>query len=139
MITPLPKFPPIFIADDNSDDRFLLEHRLRKAGVVNPIIKFHDGEDLVAFMENAGDAGWPACLILLDLKMPRLDGFDVLAWLHARVRFRDLPVMVITSSSHPSDRQRAIESGATEYLEKFPTEADLARVVQWATSQRCAS
>lgn len=123
------------IADDDSDDRFLLEHRLRKAGVLNPLIVFRDGEELVKFLEGleAEDCRRP-CLLLLDLKMPMIDGFDVITWLRERPRLRDLSIAVVTSSTRASDRQRAVENGVSEYLEKFPTEADLARVVHWATS-----
>lgn len=123
------------MADDDSDDRFLLEHRLRKAGALNPLIVFRDGEELVKFLESLETAaGARPCLLLLDLKMPMLDGFDVLAWLRERPRFRELPVAVITSSTRAEDRVRAMASGASEYAEKFPTEADLARIVKRASS-----
>jgi two-component system, chemotaxis family, response regulator Rcp1 len=126
---------PILIADDDSDDRFLLEHRLRTAGVQNPVIDFHDGDELVEFFEQfaANEKRCP-CLLLLDLKMPMRDGFDVLTWLRERPGFRDLPVAVITSSPRPADRQRAIESGASEYFEKFPTASELAGVVNRASA-----
>jgi len=107
---------------------------LRKAGVLNPLVIFRDGDELVKFLEGIERDGGRPCLLLLDLRMPMLDGFDVLAWLNERPRFRDLPVAVITSSMRPEDRQRVIEAGVSEYLEKFPTEADLARIVQWAAS-----
>ena len=66
--------------------------------------------------------------------MPMLDGFDVLTWLHNRTEFRELPVAVISSSSRAEDRQHAFECGATEYFEKFPTESELASVVQRASA-----
>jgi chemosensory pili system protein ChpA (sensor histidine kinase/response regulator) len=66
--------------------------------------------------------------------MPMIDGFDVITWLRERPRLRDLSIAVVTSSTRASDQQRAVENGVSEYLEKFPTEADLARVVHWATS-----
>lgn len=120
--------------DDDPDDRFLVEHRLRKAGVLNPAMVFNDGKMLVEFLEQlAGNDGRRPSLLLLDLKMPLVDGFDVLAWLRGRPEFQNLPVAVITSSTHPADRERALESGAMEYLEKFPSAADLARVVRRAS------
>lgn len=110
---------------------------MRKAGVLNPLVAFRDGKELVTFLENlaADDDGQP-CLLLLDLKMPMIDGFDVITWLHQQPRFNDLPVAVITSSTRSSDRQRVAESGVSEYLEKFPTAADLTRIAQWASSHR---
>jgi CheY-like chemotaxis protein len=57
-------------------------------------------------------------LILLDLKMPVMTGFDVLAWLQIRPEFRHIPVVVLTSSDHGPDRRKALEMGAAEYLVK---------------------
>ena len=121
--------------DDDADDRFILERRLRKAGVLNPVVVFRDGDELIAFCENLATHGGPRpCLLLLDLKMPMLDGIDVLTWLHNRTEFRDLPVTVISSSSRAEDRQHALECGAMEYFEKFPSESELASVVQRASA-----
>lgn len=134
--TTQPELFPILIADDNSDDRFLLEYRLRKAGVRNPLVGFRDGEELVLFLERVEAEDAHPCLLLLDLKMPMLDGFDVIAWLQQRPKLRKLPVAVITSSNRASDRERVIDQGVSEYHEKFPTETDLMRIVQWASSHR---
>ena len=96
---------PIFIADDESDDLFLIEHRLRKAGVKHPLVVFRDGEELVGNFEKiaAHEAPKP-CLLLLDVNMRLIDGFDVIQWMHARPEFRALPVAVITTRA--SDRER---------------------------------
>ncbi len=126
---------PIFLADNEADDRFLIEHRLRKAGVKNPLMVFHDGAELVEILEQvAAHTTLEPCLILLDLNMPRVDGFEVIQWLQARPEFNSLPVAVITSSTRPSDRDRVEEAGVKEFLAKFPTESDLARLVAWASS-----
>ena len=113
---------------------FILQRRLRKAGVINPLLVFRDGAELVDYLGKlpAEDSSKP-CVLLLDLKMPMLDGFDVLAWLRACPGFQSLPVAVISSSSREEDRNRAIKDGASEYFEKFPTESDLARVMSWAS------
>lgn len=131
---------PILIADDESDDRFLLEHRLRRAGVANPLVAFRDGVELVEFFETLTKSERPKpWLLFLDLNMPLVDGFDVMEWLQAHPEFRDLPVAVITGSTKPADRDRVLRTGVKQYLEKFPTKSDLARVVAWASSQPSTS
>ena len=125
---------PILITDDEADDVFLLQHRLRKAGILNPILIFRDGEELLQFFaeENLRPDAKPLVL-LLDLKMPMIDGFDVLAAVRAGARFRGLPVVVITSSTRAVDRDRAMEAGANEFFDKFPSDSDLAAVVDRAS------
>lgn len=126
---------PIFIADDESDDRFFIERRLRMAGATHPLVEFRDGEELVRMLEKiAAHEIRPPCLLLLDLKMPLLDGFDVIRWLRARAEFQVLPVAVITSCTRPSDRARVAQTGVTEFMEKFPSADELARVVTWASN-----
>lgn len=127
---------PILIIDDEADDVFLLQHRLRRAGVSNPILVFRDGEDLLNFfaqVEVQGDRR--PLLLLLDLKMPMLDGFDVLAWVRAEGTFRRLPVAVITSSTRAEDRDRATAAGADDFFEKFPAETELTALVDRASRQ----
>lgn len=127
--------PPIFIADDEPDDLFLIEHRLRKLGLKNPLVVFHDGAEVIAILEKIAIQERPKpCLLLLDLNMPLVDGLDVIQWLKDRPEFKALPVAVITSSNRASDRERVAEAGVTDFLEKFPPEEDLARVVAWASN-----
>lgn len=125
---------PILIADDESDDSFILLRRLKRAGVVNPVLLFRDGEELIQFLENWSEtkAAIPV-LLLLDLKMPRVDGFDVLTWL-GHSRLKNLPVTVISGSSRTEDRDRALGGGAKEYFEKFPTETELSAMVTRASA-----
>lgn len=127
-----PALRPILITDDDSDDVFLLQHRLRKAGVPNPILTFRDGEELLNYFAQADLKARPL-LLLLDLKMPMVDGFDTLAALRVERNLRNLPVAVITSSIRALDRDRTMDAGATEFFEKFPSDTDLADVVARAS------
>ena len=125
---------PILITDDEADDVFLLQHRLRKAGVANPILIFRDGEELLKFFaETIAQRDRRPLLLLLDLKMPMLDGFDVLARVRAEAQLQGLPVAVITSSTRAVDRDRAVAAGADDFLEKFPAETELAALVDRAS------
>lgn len=101
----------------------------------HPLVKFRDGEELVGVLQKiAADQVPRPCLLLLDLHMPLIDGFDVIRWLQARPEFTTLPVAVITSSPRESDRKRVAEAGVRDYFEKFPSEDDLTRVVAWASN-----
>ncbi|MES2693036.1 MAG: response regulator [Verrucomicrobiota bacterium] len=126
------------MADDESDDLFLIEHRLQKAGIKNPIVKFRDGEELIAFFDSQPGAPKP-CVLLLDLKMPLVDGIDVLAWLRRHPDLAQLPVAVVTSSPTPLDRERARAAGANEYHEKFPSAEELSAIVARASAHPFAT
>jgi DNA-binding response OmpR family regulator len=69
-------------------------------------------------------------LIVLDLKMPIVDGFDVLRWLGTRAELKHLPVVVLTSSNQPADRSRALELGAREYFIKPSNPSALGAIVE---------
>lgn len=120
---------PIFLADDEADDEFLIRHRLRKTGPQREVVSFKDGADLVDFMEGEIKGGRSvAGLLLLDLKMPRLDGFDALRWIREQEALSQLNVVVITSSQRPEDSERALAIGARRVMVKFPSVEDLAGV-----------
>ena len=125
---------PILIADDEADDIFLLEHRLRKLGIPFPILIFRDGEELINFFgADKPRMEVKPILLLLDLKMPKVDGIDVLTWLRGKEWLQGMPIAVITSSPRPVDRVHAMTAGANEYLEKFPSEIELSGVVDRAS------
>jgi CheY-like chemotaxis protein len=122
--------PRILLVDDDADDAFLIERRLGQAGVKNPLVQFRDGGELIAFLEGESRVELRSpSLLLLDLKMPAVDGFDVLAWLRNQPRYQQMPVAIVTSSHRPADRARAKEAGATAYFEKFPTAEELGTFV----------
>jgi CheY-like chemotaxis protein len=119
----MPAYVPILAAEDEHTDAVLLEMALRHAGVPNPLVLTHDGEAAVDYLRGAGLYGDRAAhplpgLLLLDLKMPRMSGFDVLEWLSSRPELKYLPVVVLSSSSDARDLQKAKEMGAREYLVK---------------------
>jgi CheY-like chemotaxis protein len=123
--------PPILIADDDRDDRFMLQRALIKAAVENPVLTFTDGDDLIQFLA-AGQAR-DACLLFLDLNMPRMTGFDVLAAMRRCGHTGRLRTVVVSSSTREEDAERAKQLGAADYLVKFPSPAMLAKVVAAAS------
>lgn len=113
----------ILVVEDDSNDVLLFQRSMRKAGWGNPIQVVNHGDAAVAYL-----AGTPPfedrerhpmpCLVLLDLKLPRRGGLEVLAWLRAQPMLRRLPVVILTSSREHGDINRAYELGANSYLVK---------------------
>lgn len=113
------KKPQILIADDRPSSRELLRLVLERAGY--DVIEAEDGERaLTQAREGSPD------LILLDLQMPGLDGYGVLAALRAEERFAQVPVLALTASAMRGDREKILEAGFTDYLAK-PAAPELVR------------
>jgi CheY-like chemotaxis protein len=101
----------ILIADDRPSSRELLRTVLERAGYA--VIDAADGE---AAVELARDRN--PDLILLDMQMPKLDGYGVIAQLRSEERFRTLPVLALTASAMSGDRENILAAGFTDYLSK---------------------
>ena len=127
---PSPSLPPILVADDESNDVFLLRRALMKAGVTNPIIGVADGEELLEFLQGATFGGLIPCVLFLDIKMPRMGGFEALAAIRNHPSLAGLKVVMLTSSDLPADVERARTLGADAFLVKFPTPERLAAVLR---------
>jgi CheY-like chemotaxis protein len=113
----------ILVADDSEEDRFLLKRAFLKIGCNVPIAFVRDGQEAMDYLSGEGEfedrAAHPLPrLMLLDLKMPKADGFDVLGWLQKQPKLKLLPVTVLTSSNQDSDVDRAYGLGANSYLVK---------------------
>ena len=120
---------PVLLAEDEEFDVLMMQRAFRKAGVRNALIVVRDGPETIAYLEGQSKYSQrqdflEPCLLLLDLKLPVLDGFQVLEWIQERPRWRDgLPIIVLTGSGQESDRKRALDLGAHGYLIK-PADAD---------------
>jgi CheY-like chemotaxis protein len=80
------------------------------------LIRVGDGEEAITYLSGKP----PPALAILDLRMPKLDGFDVLEFMRAQPTLRDLPVIILSGSDHPRDRARAAQLGVRDYLLKTP-------------------
>jgi CheY-like chemotaxis protein len=126
---------PILVAEDEETDVLLLRYAIRRVGLPHQLIVAQDGQEAIDYL--SGEAPYsdrtlhplPA-LVLLDLKMPRLTGFDVLAWLQGRPELKKLPAVVLTSSADEADRLRAQQLGAAEYRVKPGDLPGLMKVIQ---------
>lgn len=114
----------ILLVEDEPNDVFLIERAFRKCESQHCLQSVHDGEQAIAYLcgarEFADRQKYPIpSLILLDLKLPRRGGLEVLAWLRGRHdSLKRLPVIVLTSSKQASDVNRAYELGVNSYLVK---------------------
>jgi CheY-like chemotaxis protein len=120
--------PSILVADDNPDDVFLLRQAFKKAGIMKPFTVVKDGIETVAYLGGEGvyhdRATYPLPeLLLLDLNMPRQNGFEVLEWIRNNPRWKRLIVHVVTASARVADVKRAYDLHANSYVVK-PTRMD---------------
>lgn len=117
----------ILLVEDNPDDVALTLRALKRVGVAVPVTVANDGVEALDHLLGEGSrAGSPALsptLVLLDLKLPRLDGLELLARLRADARTRLVRVVVLTTSENPPDVQRAYELGASAFVRK-PVDSD---------------
>jgi len=113
----------ILLVEDEPNSVFLLQHVLKRAGIANPVYVAKDGREALDYLEGIGpfaDRGThplPA-LVLLDLKLPRADGFEVLERIRKRPDTQKLIVLILTSSASDDDIARAYALGTNAYLVK---------------------
>jgi CheY-like chemotaxis protein len=112
----------ILYAEDESTDAFFLERALRRAGVPQRLIVVPHGQAAIDYLtkitHNARDFDTLPALVLLDVNMPGLSGFDVLEWIRAMPGLESLVTLMFSSSEHPSDVRRAYALEANGYLVK---------------------
>ncbi|WP_336344825.1 response regulator transcription factor [Halalkalicoccus ordinarius] len=117
--------PHVLIAEDDEDISRLLEAKLRSAGF--EVTLFEDGEACWTYLErldSVDDA--PPDLLILDVMMPKLDGFRILGRINESETLRDLPVLMLTARSRETDVVRGLELGATDYVAKPFSVSELA-------------
>jgi len=111
---------PIILVEDNPDDERLTIRALRRGNIVNEILVARNGEEALAMVLNANPL---PSVVLLDLKLPKVDGLEVLRQIRAHERTHKLPVVVLTSSSEEGDIIDSYDLGANSYVRK-PVETD---------------
>jgi CheY-like chemotaxis protein len=119
-----PTLGHLILAEDNEDDAFLTKRALESAGVAHTIHHCQDGQAVIEYLEdhqrprsNRPQTGLPD-LVLLDLKMPRLNGLETLKWIREHAVFKPLIVLALTSSSEERDVKAAYALQINAYLVK---------------------
>lgn len=125
----------VLYVEDEADDVFFMRKAFRAAGVAVPLQTAEDGQKAIAYLD-----GKPPyhdrslhprpSLIILDLNLPVLSGFEVLEWLRRRPEYAGVQVVVFSSSGRPEDREKATALGATDYLMKPASGFDFVDVVR---------
>jgi len=113
----------ILLVEDNPDDVKLTLRALKKSNILNEVVVAEDGVEALEYLFGTGkfegrDKNILPQLILLDLKMPRMDGLEVLHRIRADERTKVLPVVILTTSSEDKDRIESYKLGANSYIRK---------------------
>jgi len=121
----------ILVVEDEENDAILLKLALQRAGIKLPIFTVPGGAEAMAYLsgdppyQDRSRCPFPS-LLFLDIRMPRVDGFEVLRWIRQNPKFDNLPIVMLTGSNEKGDSDKAYQLGATSFLVKS---ADLANAV----------
>ena len=113
----------VLLVEDDLNDIFLVKRAFKMARIQNPLQVVTDGEEAMNYMLGAGKyadrATYPLPkLIVMDIKMPRRTGFEVLEWVKRDQLLRRIPIVIVSSSDNPADINHAYESGVNAYMVK---------------------
>ena len=125
----------ILLVEDSEDDAFLFTHTFQSCGLQAKLHHELDGSLAIDFLSRAWSSGALPRMIFLDLKMPVLNGFDVLKWLQEQPFSSQVTVCVLSGSEQQKDKERAAQLGASEYFVKPMKQADLIRLIAGQSSE----
>lgn len=129
----------ILLVEDNADDSDLLLRAFERVGVENPVHRVADGEQAMAYLSGIGKYAdrlrhpLPA-LVLLDLNLPKFNGYQLMKWLRTQPEIKRIPVVVLTESSDAASINRAYDAGANSYLVKPGEQKEVMRIVEQVRS-----
>lgn len=113
----------IILIEDDDGHATLIEKNLRRAGFANQFVRLKDGQEALDYFK--GDQGRcpdgadaPSCLVLLDIKMPRIDGIEVLRRMKAEPSTATIPVIMLTTTDDPREVERCYQLGCNVYITK---------------------
>jgi CheY-like chemotaxis protein len=116
------EIPTILITDDDDGHAFLIEDNLRRAGVDAPFLRFSDGQEVLDFLFHRPSESHfehdRSYLLLLDIRMPKVDGVAVLRQIKADPELRKLPVIILTTTEDPREVERCHDLGCNIYMQK---------------------
>jgi len=129
---------PIIMVDDNENDAFIAQRCYRRSGISKPFMVLPSGPAMIDYLEEVrlGEKPMPAA-VLLDINMPEMNGFEVLAAVRSCPEFRSVPViLMLTNSDNPRDIAKARELGADDFTQKPTTVEDYVAFFQALVGSR---
>jgi CheY-like chemotaxis protein len=125
----------VLLAEDSEDDIFAMKMACKRTGIPHNLQVVTDGNMAVDYLSGTGRykdrAQYPMPdVIFLDIKMPKRDGHEVLAWIRSQPDLKELPVVMITGSMLKADVDRAYQLGVTSYLQKVASPAEFGQAVR---------
>ncbi len=125
----------LLLVEDDENDVFFMTRALKEAGITSPLHVAVDGQMAVDYLGGVGEfsdrAKYPLpSLIFLDLKLPRMGGHEVLAWMRQREALVGIVVLVLTTSAEERDIRNAYKLGANAFLVKPPTPDELTQLLK---------
>ena len=110
----------ILLADDEKGHVDLIIRNLRRSGISNEIVHFDNGQSIIDHLKDIEKENNPleSYLVLLDIRMPKVDGFDVLKFIKSSEKLKSIPVIMVTTTDDPTEVQRCHELGCNNYVTK---------------------
>ncbi len=125
----------VLYVEDEEDDVLFMRRAFKRAGLEQGLLAVRDGQEAIAYLAGEGAYGdrgqHPVpSMVLLDLNLPLVSGFEVLKWVRQNCQLHSLPVVVFSSSARSEDRAKAQQLGADEYVEKPSSGSDFVHVAE---------
>jgi CheY-like chemotaxis protein len=123
----------IVIAEDDDGHALLIERNLRRAGIGNELVRCADGQEVLDFFIGNGEPGREPdtpYLLLLDIRMPKVDGIDVLKRLKSDAELRKVPVIMLSTMDDPREVDRCHELGCSHYITKPVEYGEFVRILR---------
>lgn len=112
----------VLVAEDDEGHAGLIKKNLARAGMVNTLLLFRDGQEILDFLFRKGKKDHrktgTAYLLLLDIRMPRIDGVEVLEQIKADTELRKIPIIMITTTDDPREIEKCHDLGCSNYIAK---------------------
>lgn len=124
----------ILLVEDDPDDVFIFKRALKAARIVNPLAEVANGQEAIHYLTHQGKYSdrerHPLPFVMfLDLKMPYIDGFEVLSWMRQQQSLQSIVVVVLTGSNEMRDHKKAYTLGARSYLVKPPAAKEITQFI----------
>ena len=116
---------PLLLCEDDPHDLFFAQRLLKRLDLAHPVVTANDGEEAVQRLKDSITTRQLPCLVLLDLRMPRRTGYEVLEWAMAQPDLVRVPFIIMSGSGLEQDMKRSTELGAKAFLTKYPTPEQL--------------